>query len=136
MSVLFLKKTDDPTLAKNYRPIFLLCILSKCFERCVFNHCYSHISPQLYYLQHGFLKGRSTITQLLQVYHEVINAIAEGKEIHVIYLEFAKAFDKVPRSALINKLSHFGISGLLRQWFQSYFSIRSQRATLQGTKSN
>ena len=43
-------KKDDPTLAKNYRPISLLSILSKCFERRVFNHCYSHISPQLYHL--------------------------------------------------------------------------------------
>ena len=54
----------------------------------------------------------------------------------MVYLDFAKAFDKVPHSALINKLSRFGISGLLRQWFQSYLSNRSQRVTLQGTKSN
>ena len=54
----------------------------------------------------------------------------------MVYLDFAKAFDKVPHSALINKLSRFGISALLRQWFQSYLSNRSQRVTLQGTKSN
>ena len=114
MSVLFSKK-DDPTLAKNYCPISLLSILSKCFKSCdVFNHCYSHVSPQLYHLLHGFLRGRSTVTRLFQVYHEVINAIAEGKEIGVVYLDFAKIFDKVPLSALINKLSRSGISGLLR----------------------
>ena len=129
-------KKDDPTLAKNYRPISLLSILSKCFERCVFNHCHSHISPQLYHLQYGLLRGRSTVTQLLQVYHEVFNAIAEGKDIDVVYLDFAKAFDKVSHSALINKFSRFGISGLSKQWFQSYLSNRSQRVTLQGTKSN
>ena len=94
-------KKDDPTLAKNYHPISLLSILSKCFERCVFNHCYSHISPQLYHLQHGFLRGRSTVTQLLQVYREVINAIAEGKETDVVYLDFAKAFEKVPHSSCL-----------------------------------
>ena len=54
----------------------------------------------------------------------------------MVYLDFAKAFDKVPHSALINKLSRFGISGLLKQWFQSYLANRSQRVTLQGTKSN
>ena len=110
-------KSDDPALPKNYRPISLLCIISKCLERCVFNHCYTLISPQLYHLQHGFLRGRSTITQLLQVYHEVIQALAKGKEIDIAYLDFAKAFDKVPHCALLNKLSRFGISGQQINWF-------------------
>ena len=92
MYVLF-KKSDDPTLPKNYRPISLLCIISKFLEKCVFNHCYTLIWPQLYHLQHGFLRGRSTVTQLLQVYHEVIQALAKGKEIVIAYLDFAKAFD-------------------------------------------
>lgn len=89
------------------------CIVSKCLERCVFNHCYTLISPQLYHLQHGFLRGRSTVTQLLQVYCVVIEALAKGKEIDIAYLDFAKAFDKVPHFALLNKLSQFGISGLI-----------------------
>ena len=93
-------------------------------SRCIFNHCYPHISSQLYHLHHGFLRGRSTVTQLLQVSHEVISAFAEDKEIDLIYLDFAKAFNKVPYSALIKKLSRFGISGQLRQWFQSYLSNR------------
>ena len=63
-------------------------------------------------MQHRFLsRGKSTVTKLLQVYHEVINALAEGKEIDVVYLDFAKASDKVPLSALISNLSRFGISG-------------------------
>ena len=98
-------KKDDPALAKKYCQISSLSISSKCFERCVFNHCYPHILPRLCHLQHGFLRGRSTVTQLAQVNHEVINAFAEGKEIDVVYLDFAKAFDKVPYSTVINKLS-------------------------------
>ena len=93
-------KKDDPALAKNYRQISSLSILSKSFERCVFNHCYLHILPRLCHLQHGFLSGRSTVTQLVQVNHEVM-----------VYLDFAKAFDKVPHSTVINKLSRFCISG-------------------------
>ena len=85
--------------------------MSKCIERCVFNHCYPHISPQLYQLQHGFLRGRSTVTQLLQVYHDVTESLAKGKEIDIVYLDFAKTFDKVSHCALLNKLSCFGISG-------------------------
>ena len=87
-------KCDDPTLPKNYRPILLPCIISKCLERCVFNHCYTLISPQLYHLQHGFLKGWSIVIQLLQVYYKLIQALAKGKEIDIAYLDFAKAFAK------------------------------------------
>ena len=129
-------KKDDPALAKKYCQISSLSISSKCFERCVFNHCYPHILPRLCHLQHGFLRGRSTVTQLAQVNHEVINAFAEGKEIDVVYLDFAKAFDKVSYSTVINKLSRFCILGQLKQWFQSYLSNRSRRVALQGTYFN
>ena len=117
---------------------FLLSILSKCFERCVFSYNIVIHTFHLSYITCNtglLLRGRSPVTQLLQVYHhEVINALAEGKEIDVIYLDFAKEFDKVPHSALINKLSHFGVSGQLRQWFQQTFlSNRYQRVVLQGT---
>ena len=97
-------KSDDPTLPKNYRPTYLLCIISRCLERCVFNHCYTLIWLQLYHLKHGFLRGRSTVTQLVQVYHEVIQALAKGKEIDIAHLDFAKVFDKVPHCALLNIL--------------------------------
>ena len=116
--------------------ISLVCIISKCLERCVFNHCYTLISPQLYHLQHGFLRRRSTVTQLPQVYHKVIQALAKGKEIDIANSDFAKAFNKVPHCALLNKLSQFGIPGQQINWFQSYLSDRYQRVALQGTYSN
>ncbi|XP_031574161.1 deleted in malignant brain tumors 1 protein-like [Actinia tenebrosa] len=64
-------KKEDPSLASSYRQISLLSILSKILERCVFNYCSSHITPLLYPLQHGFLKRKSTVTQLLEVYHDL-----------------------------------------------------------------
>jgi len=109
--------------------------LKKCLERCVFNHCHTLISPQLYHLQHGFLRGRSTVTQLLQVYHEVIEALAKGEKFDIAYLDVAKAFDKVPHCALLNKLSRFGITRQLI-WFQSYLSGRYQRVALQTSYSD
>ena len=129
-------KKDDFTLVNNYRPISLLCILSKVLERCVVNHCHGHIVPQLYHMQHGFLKGRSTITQLLAVYQENVEALAKGKETDVIYLDFSKAFDKVSHHFLIRKLSRLGIAGNLLTWFKSYLSDRYQRVTLQGCYSD
>ena len=128
-------KRDDPTLAKNYRPISLLCILSKVLERCVYNHCYHHLEPQIYDVQHGFMRGKSTTTQLLDVYHDVLDSVASGKQVDAIYLDLSKVFDKVPHHHLLSKLCDFGIRGTLLSWFQSYLSDRQQGVVLEGVYS-
>lgn len=129
-------KKDDPTITSNYRPISLLCVISKVLERCVFNHCYHHLSPFFYQLQHGFLKGKSTTTQLLEVYHDILDSVASGNEVDVIYLDLSKAFDKVPHNLLLLKLKRHGINGSLLSWFGSYLTDRQQRVALDGTFSD
>ena len=84
-------KKDDPTLVQNYRPISLLCILSKVFERCV-----PILVPSTLHLQHGFLEYRSKISQLLLVYHDILTSLSKGHEVDVIFLDLGKAFDRVP----------------------------------------
>ncbi len=116
--------------------ILLLCILSKVLERCIFNHCYPHISQFLYHLQYGFRPGRSTESQLLAVYHDLLVTTASGKEIHVIYLNLSKAFDKVLHHLLLAKLSRYGLSDSLHQWFQCYLCDRCQRVALEGVTSD
>ena len=96
-------------------------------ERCVYNHCYHHLEPQIYDVQHGFMRGKSTTTQLLGVYHDVLDSAASGKQVDAIYLDLSKAFDKVPHHHLLSKLSDFGIRGTLLSWFQSYLSDRHRR---------
>ena len=129
-------KKDDPTITSNYRPISLLCVISKVLERCVFNHCYHHLSPSFYQFQHGFLKGKSTTTQLLEVYHDILDSVASGNEVDVIYLDLSKAFDKVPHNLLLLKLKHYGINGSLLSWFGSYLTDRYQRVALDGSFSD
>ena len=135
-NITLVHKRDDPSLAANYRPISLLCILSKVLERCVFNRCFSHTSKFLYHLQHGFRPGRSTESQLLVVYHGLLNTVANGKEIDAIYLDLSKPFDKVPHHLLLAKLSIYGISRSLHLWFQSYLSNRYQRVAMEGVTSD
>ena len=102
----------------------------------MFNRCFPHISQSLYHLQYGFRPGRSTESQLLVVYHDLLDSMASGKEIDAIYLDLSKAFDKVPHHLLISKLSSFGISGCLLKWYQSYLSDRYQRVALEGAYSD
>ena len=129
-------KKDDPTLPDNYRPISLLCVLSKVFERCILNHCLPHLSEILSNMQYGFQRGRSTETQLLQVYRHILSNLAQGKEFDAIYLDLSRAFDKVPHNLLITKLSSYGISGNLLMWYHSYLSDRYQRVVLDGVFSS
>ena len=100
------------------------------------NCCSSHTSKFLYHLQHGFRPRRSTESQLLVVYHDLLNTIASGKEIDAIYLDLSKAFDRVPHRLLLAKLSKYGISGSLHLWFQSYLSNRYQCVAMEGVTSD
>ena len=77
----------------NYRPIFLLSLVSKIAERCVFDHLFSFIAGNIYPLQHGFVKGHSTITQLLDTVHRITSAIDQGIPTDFAFLDFSKAFD-------------------------------------------
>ena len=85
-------------------------------ERCVLNRCSEHQSPPLYHLQHGFLRERSTVTQRLEVCHNILNSVASEKEVDIIYLDLSKVFDiskvfdKVSHNLLLLKLNNYGIS--------------------------
>lgn len=78
-------KKDDASLADSYRPISLLCVLSKVLQRCILDYCLLHVSTFLYNMHYGFQRGRSTESQLLQVYHHTLFNLAQGKELDTIY---------------------------------------------------
>ena len=64
---------DDKNCTSYYRPIYLLSILSEVAERCIHNHAMLVIGDSIYKNQHGFMEGRSTVTQLTQVLYEMAN---------------------------------------------------------------
>ena len=88
----------------NYRPISLLSLVSKVFERCIYNRLIEHVYGQIYELQYGFLRDRSTTSQLLHILHQVLNVLEQKKQVDIVYLDFAKAFDKVNHDLLLVKL--------------------------------
>ena len=83
-------KSGDKSDITNYRPISLLSAASKVAERCIFNRIYPLLHDQIYTLQHGFMKGRSTITQLLQVLHDIQKSVIKGEQVDMVYLNFEK----------------------------------------------
>ena len=133
---LFLTTVKDHVPMRQVRPSSLLCILSKVLERCVVTTALP-TPPKSFtiYSMVRFRPGRLTESQLLVVYHDLLNIVASGKEIDAIYLDLSKAFDKVPHHLLLAKLSKYGISGSLHLWFQSYLSNRYQRVAMEGVTS-
>ncbi len=86
-------------------------------------------------LQFGFLTGKSTTDQLLQVLHEIGEMFDKRIQTDIVYLDFAKAFDRVDHQLLLKKLKNFGISGNLLQWFKNYLTNRHQKVTVLGQSS-
>ena len=131
-----LHKKGDKEHAENYRPISLLCIVSKVLERCVLNNIKKHLFELVNPCQHGFITGRSCVTNLLETLDDIGSLLDSGGQVDVIYLDMSKAFDKVSHKLLINKLHRFGFGGQVLQWFRSYLTHRLQRVTVQGASSD
>ena len=66
--------------------------------------------------QHGFAKGRSCVTNLLEFLEKTTKLVDEGKSLDIVFLDFAKDFDKVPKQRLLKKLQSHGIRGQLWKW--------------------
>ena len=126
VTAIFKKGTKtDPS---NYRPISLTCIICKLLEQFVRDAVVSHMEDNGLYsdCQHGFRKGRSCVTQLLEVMDDFTRLLDDGNAIDVLYLDFQKAFDTVPHKRLLYKLKSYGISGNLRGWITDFLSDRTQ----------
>ena len=85
--------------------------------------------------QHGFMKNKSTTTNLLQFYDKIFQDYEEGRAVDIIFLDFKKAFDKVPHRKLLKKLKKYGISGDLLNWIQNWLTKRRQRVVINGKES-
>ena len=82
--------------------------------------------------QHGFRSGRSTMTQLLNYYENIMDIIVEGYAVDSIYLDFSKAFDKVDHDILLAKLKNLGIGGKVHSWISSFLKNRQQMVRVEG----
>ena len=86
--------------------------------------------------QHGFMSGRSCLTNLLEYLEEMTKLLDSGRSVDIVYLDFAKAFDKVPINRLISKCRGLGISGRLLLWIKEWLTNREQRVVLNGECSD
>ena len=120
-----------------YRNVSLTSHLIKTFERVL-------VKPLVRYLesngwmdakQHGGRAGRSTLSQLILHHDQILQAMEEGSNIDAIYLDFAKAFDKVDHGLLLHKLKHMGVKGKLGRWIQNFLKGRTNEVLVDDQKS-
>ena len=118
----------------NYRPVSLTSQIGKMFERILKDDLVNYLESNslLYDSQHGFRKNKSCLTNLLEFLHVVTEGLDKGEPIDVIYLDFSKAFDKVPHKRLMLKLKAMGIGGRVSKWIEAWLGNRRQRVVLNG----
>ena len=125
---------------ENYRPVSLLPICGKIFDRLIFNSLFNYfiennlLSPH----QSGFIPGDSCVQKLISISHEIYNVLDCNLSLEVrgVFLDISKAFDKVWHDGLIYKLKRNGITGDLLRLIQSFLSDRDQKVALNGQTSN
>ena len=86
--------------------------------------------------QHGFLKARSCLTNLLCFLEEITKWVDDGSPVYVIYLDFQKAFDEVPHQRLILKLKSHGMGNSIVNWIEQWLTDRRQRVVVDGEVSS
>ena len=110
-------KKEEKKLLKNYRPISLLPIFSKIFERVIYNSLFNHfVSNKLFKPSESvFLPVDSCISQLLSIIHEIQTSFHSNLPVDVrgVFLDISKTFDKVSRKGLLYKLKSYGVEGEL-----------------------
>ena len=130
-------KGGDKGMAENYRPVALTSHLIKIFEKCVRDEIVAHMEDHHLFNndQHGFRRGRSCLSKLLAHYDWVLHSLAEGKNVDVVFLDFAKAFDKVDHGILLHKIKSLGLTGKLGIWIHAFLTGRLQTVTVEGHRS-
>ena len=119
----------------NYRPVSILCIISKILERAVYVQLYEYLkSNKLFYdFQSGFRKSYSTDTCLINLMDHIRNLTFKGHYVGMVLLDLQKAFDTVDHEILCDKLEVMGIN--FTKWFKSYLGGRQQIVVANGTPS-
>ena len=122
----------------NYRPVSLLPICGKVFEKIIFNSLFVHLNNNnLKSNQSGFRPGDSCIHQLISITHDIDKAFDANSSLEVrgVFLDLSKAFDKVWHDGLLYKLRRMGICGKYFELIDSFLSDRFQRVLLNGQTS-
>ena len=124
-----LHKSDSKTDITNYRPISLLPKVSLIFEKNMFDFLFNKTKHRITPCQHGFQSRKSSVLQLIDFLQTA--RLKNSPNLYTVYLDYAKASDKVPFEVLLRKLRLFGLDENFLHLFNPYFSDRQQIVIVQ-----
>ena len=122
----------------NYRPVSLTSVPGKLLESLIKDELMDHFKKNrvIFPSQHGFMPNKSCTSNLLEFFDLVTKIVDGGEPFDAVFLDFAKAFDKVPISPLLAKLKGLGVSGQLLAWIEAWLTNRRQQVVLNGSCSS
>ena len=125
---------DDPG---NHRPVSLTSVPGKMLESIIAEDITEHLesSNLITDSQHGFRRGRSCLTNLLEFFHDIFSLYDKSRAVDILYLDFKKAFDKVPHKRLMAKVRSYGIIDEVGDWIEDWLTGRKQRVVINGSSS-
>ena len=136
-NIIPIHKGSSRGVAANYRPVALTSPLIKLFEKVLRNRMIRYMEEHDLFNpgQHGFRLGRSCLSQLVAHYDNILRLLENGQNVDVVYLDFAKAFDKVDFLITMRKLQSLGITGKLGKWIYAFLTDRKQAVIVNGHRS-
>ena len=136
-NVTAIHKKGPKDIVSNYRPVNLTSQVCKVMEAIIRDSIVEHLKRHklIKESQHGFTRGRSCLTNLLKFLEEVTRFVDKGCPVDIIYLDFSKAFDKVPHKHLLLKIRSLGIDEKISSWIEDWLADRKQRVVVRGCES-
>ena len=134
-SVSAIFKKGNKKLASNYRPVSITSIVCRTFEKIIRDHIVSFLMEHglLSNFKFGFMKGRSTTLQLLNILNDWTHSMENKNVTDCVYMDYQKAFDKVPHGRLLTKLKAYNLCSEVISWIKEYLTDKSQCVEVNGT---
>ena len=126
-------KKDDPQKFGNYRPVSVLPIFSKIFEKIIYSRLYSFLTTMnvIYDNQFGFRNNHSTSNAINYSINKILGETEKKRHVIGIFIYLSKAFDTIDHNKLLVKLEHYGIRGVCHKLMRSYLTNRVQYTNFQ-----
>jgi Reverse transcriptase (RNA-dependent DNA polymerase) len=129
-------KSGAKSNVTNYRAIAIIPTIAKVFELVVFNKIHDFVHEKISQQQHGFVTGRSTATNLLEMVNYTMDGMIAKCQTDVLYTDYAKAFDKMKHKRVLQKMAKIGFGKRLVKWFHAYLTYRKQFVQIGQMRSN
>ena len=131
-------KGGNPKRPENYRPISLTCICCKLMERILVSSIVTYLEDTNLFSQnqHGFRKHLSCESQLTMLFQDILASVDQRNGVDLAFIDFTKAFDKVPHKHLMNKLEAYNLDKRVLGWIKGFLSNRTQKVIMDNSCSD